>query len=500
MLCVLRIVGSYGNLDVRGARFLQCHVNSAEEAEGLAALEAVIQKKAIFSSKKEEMKRLGLVLEVVVVVWMAVMVYMCHARSDLHPLILVPGSGGNQLEARLTKDYKPSSLICRIWSRPGGRWFRLWFDTTVLIAPFTECFADRMTLHYDPVKDDYQNAPGVETRDDQTGWKCGTMNWNLDWIGILDHSYDLLHITAYMAPLVESLEQQGYIEGQNLFGAPYDFRYGLAAEGHPSAVGTKYLQQLKELIEKASNSNGGKPVIILSHSLGGLFVLHFLNRNLISWRRKFVKHFVALSAPWGGTVQEMLTFASGYSLGVPLVDPLLVRDEQRSSESNLWLLPAPKLFGHQLPLVITPETTYSAFDIPRFLDDIGFPEGVEPYKNRTLPLTERLVAPKVPITCIIGTGVKTPETLFYGKDGFEKQPEIVYGDGDGTVNLVSLLRLESEWADDYDQEAKELLKVIKIPGVSHTSVLQDDVALERTMEEISVINSHVLISSSSVLA
>lgn len=79
------------------------------------------------------------------------------------------------------------------------------------------------------------------------------------------------HVTEYMAPLVESLEEIGYVDGETLFGAPYDFRYGLAAEGHPSKIGTKFLQDLKELIEKASSVNGGKPVVILSHSLGGPF-------------------------------------------------------------------------------------------------------------------------------------------------------------------------------------------------------------------------------------
>ncbi|KAL6012941.1 Lecithin-cholesterol acyltransferase-like 1 [Asimina triloba] len=82
--------------------------------------------------------------------------------SDLHPVILVPGNGGNQLEARLTKAYKPSSLLC--WRRREEGWFRLWFDPTVVIAPLTRCFAERMTLHYDPELDDYRNAPGVETR------------------------------------------------------------------------------------------------------------------------------------------------------------------------------------------------------------------------------------------------------------------------------------------------------------------------------------------------
>lgn len=94
---------------------------------------------------------------------------MCQATSSssLHPLILVPGSGGNQLEARLTSDYKPSSLLCNRWyplTKHEDGWFRLWFDPSVLFSPFTKCFADRMTLHYDPHTDDYLNAPGVETR------------------------------------------------------------------------------------------------------------------------------------------------------------------------------------------------------------------------------------------------------------------------------------------------------------------------------------------------
>ncbi|XP_007018457.2 PREDICTED: lecithin-cholesterol acyltransferase-like 1 [Theobroma cacao] len=408
----------------------------------------------------------------------AMMLCLCQAITNLHPLILVPGSGGNQLEARLTTGYKPLDLFCDRWypiSKDKEGWFRLWFDPSVLLAPFTKCFAQRMMLCYDRDLDDYRNAPGVETRVPEFG--------STESLLYLDPH--LKQLTAYMAQLIESLEEIGYVSGETLFGAPYDFRYGLAAEGHPSHVGSKFLQDLKDLIEKASASNGGKPVILLSHSLGGLYVLQLLNRNSASWRQRFIKHFVALSAPWGGTVQEMLTFASGSSFGVPLVDPLLVRGEQRSSESNLWLMPSPTLFGPGKVLVFTPSEAYSAHDIPQFLNDIGFPEGVIPYKSRILPLTEELRPPNVSVTCIIGTGVKTAETLFYGKAGFDEQPEVVYGDGDGTVNLVSLLALESLWANEKSQP----LKVIRIAGISHTSILEDNAALDQIIGEVSSINS-----------
>lgn len=285
-----------------------------------------------------------------------------------------------------------------------------------------------------------------------------------------------------MAPLVKALEKgSGYVNDRNLLGAPYDLRYGLAGPGHPSRVASQFLQDLKHLVEKTSRENKGQPVILLSHSLGGLFVLHFLNRNSPSWRRKYIKHFVALATPWGGTVEQMKTFASGNTLGVPFVNPLLVRPQQRSSESNQWLLPSHNVFRDKAkPLVVTPRFNYTAYEIDRFLEDIGFSQGVVPYKTRVLPLTEDLVDPGVPITCIYGKRVDTPEVLVYGEGGFDEQPEIKYGDGDGTVNLASLAALNHN---------VESLKTVEIDGVSHTSILKDEVALKEIVNQISIINS-----------
>ncbi|CAN6450100.1 unnamed protein product [Victoria cruziana] len=390
----------------------------------------------------------------------------------LHPIVVVPGSGGNQLEARLTDAYKPSSVFCRPRAHTRD-WFRIWFDTSVLVPPLTKCFADRMTLHYDAGTDAYRNAPGVEMRVPHFG----------STRSLLYLDPNLKHITSYMAPLVKALEEIGYVDERTLFGAPYDFRFGLG-NNHSSSVGSRFLADLKGLVEKASSCNGGKKVILISHSLGGLWTLHLLNRNSLSWRRKYVQHFIALSPPWAGTVQELIVFASGYSLGVPLVNPLSVREEQRSSESNLWLLPSPVVFGRK-PLVITPNKTYWASDIPEFLADIGFPEGVDPYKLRILPLVSELVAPMVPVTCLIGTGVDTPETLFYGEDGFDEQPEVVYGDGDGTVNLASLLAAVSAWEGVRDQP----VKVRRFPHVSHTSILKDEASVGEVILQVSSINS-----------
>ena len=231
-------------------------------------------------------------------------------------------------------------------------------------------------------------------------------------------------LTGYMDALASTLEEKaGYEEGHSLFGAPYDFRYGLAAPGHPSQVGSAYLERLRLLVESACAANGGRPAILVAHSLGGLYALQLLARAPPPWRAAHVKRLVTLSAPWGGSVEIMRTFASGNTLGVPFVDASLIRAEQRSSESNLWLLPTPKVFGNTTLVVSERHNrTYSAKNVTQFLQDIGFEDGVEPYRARTRPLGEVLPEPGVPVTCLVGTGVDTVESLVYGEEGFDVGP------------------------------------------------------------------------------
>lgn len=95
--------------------------------------------------------------------------------------------------------------------------------------------------------------------------------------------------------------------------------------------------------------------------------------------------------------------------------------------------------------------------------------------------------PGVPITCVVGSGVETAETLFYGAGGWDERPEVAYGDGDGTVNMMSLLALQSAWGGLENQT----VEVIEIGGVSHTSVLTDEAALHKIVAQVSSINSQL---------
>jgi lysophospholipase-3 len=83
--------------------------------------------------------------------------------SELHPVILLPGMGCSDLEARLTEAYRPSAPRCG--AMKGKGWFELWKNVSDLAAhEYVDCFLEQMSLVYDPAINDYRNLPGVETR------------------------------------------------------------------------------------------------------------------------------------------------------------------------------------------------------------------------------------------------------------------------------------------------------------------------------------------------
>ncbi|CAN6299967.1 unnamed protein product [Urochloa humidicola] len=379
----------------------------------------------------------------------------------LPPVVVVPGYASNELDARLTDLYRPSSPRCA--ARRGQGWFRLFLNSTDLEDPAgVRCFAEQMAAPYNAASDDYHNVPGVETRVPSFGSVRAFRYPDSDRRNF-----------SYIDTFLSRLERVGYRDGETLFGAPYDFRYAVAPPGHPSAVGDAFFARLKTLVERASRLNGGAPVTVVAHSFGATLAHQFLLRCPLPWRRRFVRRFVPVAAPWGGLVLGMYTLVAGNSLGLPFVDPSALKDEYRSLQSSLWPLPSPAVFGAGQPLVTTRRRAYTAGDMAGFLEDIGMDEAVGPYGTRVLPLFGgELPSPQVPVACVVGVGLDTPELLEYPGEGFDEAPRMVMGDGDGLVNLASLVAVDPAWR----RPAGEF-SIVKVRNVSHTGLLVDDRAL-----------------------
>ncbi|TVU39406.1 hypothetical protein EJB05_12823, partial [Eragrostis curvula] len=392
--------------------------------------------------------------------------------NELHPIVLLAGLGCSDIEARLTEAYRPSTPSCG--AMKGKGWFSLWENATDLVThDYLQCFEEQMRLVYDPAVNDYRNLPGVETRIPKFGSVRGF------------HDKNPLHSKTCVDYVREALEGLGYRDNDTMFGAPYDWRHTPPIPGQASQAYSHYFQQFKELVEAASSRHRKRKAIIFGHSYGGMVALEFVRNMPPAWRNRHIKHLI-LAAPTLSTgfmymVSSLVSAGSLQVIYVPDTDDSSVTKLWRSFETAISDLPSPAVFGHE-PIVVTKRRNYSAYDMEDLLAAFGLAGSIEPFKRRMVPKMQYSEAPMVPITCINGVDNRTPRQLVFWDGDYNAEPEIVYGDGDGFVNLISMTAFEEDMCRQPRQ--KKQFKSVKIPKVGHREILTDELAVKKVVEEI----------------
>lgn len=369
--------------------------------------------------------------------------------GSLRPVVIVPGTGGSQLQAKLNK---PS--VKHFYCSKTSDWYTLWLSVTQLLPPAINCWVDNIQLLFNNTTKTYTNNVGVETR--VPGW--GTT----EAIEYLDPSIKVGQ-SAYFYPLVDALVKAGGTRNHSIRGAPYDFR-----RTPDSAYNGQYVTMLQALIEETYAINDNTAVTLLSHSMGCLYSLYFLNQMTQAWKDKYIHQWLPTSGVFAGAGEGVLQLISGSNEGIPGVSGLTVRGEQRSYQSSLWLLPTPSTFD-TLSLVITPSRNYTAHDYTDLFARAKFPMGTERLAL-VANLTSELSPPNVLTTHLYGLGVETKTSFRWNTDSDfpDKQPDAINGDGDGTVPSLSLKSVE-RW--ELRMPGKFSSKVFN--GQCHACILKD---------------------------
>jgi len=250
-------------------------------------------------------------------------------------------------------------------------------------------------------------------------------------------------------------------------GAPYDFRYAPHSQ-------SEYFDNLRRLVEETYSANGGRKVILLAYSLGGLLATYFLSEQPAEWKDRYVAALVSVNTPWAGAVVIAERHAAGINWEIDAIDRLVVRGQLRSYETGILLLPNRRVWTPDDVIVSTPSRNFTVDDYEDFFDAIGHNEGPLVLKAmRNTPQYARFLVdhPGVPIHCLHGAGVDTPEMLVYDTDDDfpDKRPREVMGDGDGTVNLRSL-KACSSWIG---MDENHPVIVRQFDGINHIDLLSD---------------------------
>eukprot|EP01110_Echinostelium_bisporum_P013373 TRINITY_DN89_c0_g1_i3.p1 TRINITY_DN89_c0_g1~~TRINITY_DN89_c0_g1_i3.p1 ORF type:complete len:228 (-),score=36.61 TRINITY_DN89_c0_g1_i3:462-1145(-) len=168
--------------------------------------------------------------------------------SALPPVVMIPGVGGSQLKAKL------NNANHHFYCSSKSDWYRIWLSLEELLpGPPEECWSDNIQLTYDPNTQTYSNATNVEIEAEPIG---DTTSFEY-----LDPNFP--KTTIYFADVVQSLVNIGYVRGENLIGAPYDWR--LAAPQYMP----QFYEELQQTIENAFEQQQSG-VVIIAHSMGNI--------------------------------------------------------------------------------------------------------------------------------------------------------------------------------------------------------------------------------------
>ncbi|XP_050448560.1 phospholipase A2 group XV-like [Cataglyphis hispanica] len=394
--------------------------------------------------------RLAVLLNTIIVLLLSVQsVRLWHVKAkQISPVILVPGDGGSQIEAKINK----TSVVHYICEKVSNNYFSLWLNMELLVPVVIDCFIDNLKLNYDNVTRITSNQPGVDIR--VPGWGNPFVVEYIDPSKASPGSY----FSNIGNMLVNNM---GYVRNVSLRGAPYDFRKG------PNES-EEFFAKLKTLVEETYAINNNTPVTLLAHSMGGPMTLIMLQRQSQKWKDKYINSFITLSAVWAGSVKAIKVFAIGDDLGAYFLRESVLRSEQITSPSLGWLLPS-KLFWKETEILVQSDLkNYTLNNLQQYFIDIGIPNAWEFRKDNEKYQLD-FTAPGVEVHCLYGSKVQTVEKLYY-KPGtaIDGYPQLIFGDGDGTVNIRSL-----EACTYWQKLQKQKIYNQGFPKVDHTDILKN---------------------------
>lgn len=385
-----------------------------------------------------------------------------HSKhSQISPVIFVPGDGGSQVEAKLNK----TTVVHYLCEKLSTGYFNIWLNLELLVPMVIDCWIDNMKLIYDNVTRTTRNPEGVDIR--IPGWGDPFV------VEYLDPSK--ASPGAYFKDIGNMLvDQLGYVRNHSTRGAPYDFRKA------PNE-NEEFFVKLKELIEETYDANKQVPVTILAHSMGGPMSLIFLQRQSQKWKDKYINSLITLAGVWGGSIKALKVFAIGDDLDAYFLRQSILKYEQITSPSLGWLLPSSLFWKETEILVQTEEKNYTLSSLKDYLININVPNAWE-FRKDNEKYQLNFQAPGVEVHCLYGVGVQTVERLYY-KPGASIQdtPQLIFGDGDGTVNLRSL-----EACKHWQGNQKHKVYSQIFPGINHLGVLRNPAVLSYINTVLSV--------------
>jgi lecithin-cholesterol acyltransferase len=309
----------------------------------------------------------------------------------------------------------------------------LWIKDKYLVPPLVSCLAEYMTCEWNSTSQKPKSREGANVYTIDFG--------GLSAVRYIDHGILGKHFIPDLIHMITKLENEGYIEKVDLFGAPYDWRM------NPISLDGYYLD-LKKLIEDIYEQAGNQKVTMYGISAGSMAIHNFLTTQVTQeWKDKYIKKIILHGASFGGAGDALRVL---WDHKVSFFPSLYNTESLRKMVSTM-----PTLHGHMpnvhtnehLVYMIGPDgKEYRAGDLPQLLLDHGkIGEDAKKLFEASYPYIQRdIVSPGVPTYLLFNSVLETP--LGYNfKNGWDKEGIPLTTTGDNTISKDSLYYPCDKW-------------------------------------------------------
>lgn len=354
--------------------------------------------------------------------------------STNNPIIMVPGLGGSVLESQWDFSFDFEYIQCQ---QKSTKYQQIWPTVYSAIPIENECWYRLMRTSIDT---DGQIVSNTNVRPRQ----------GLDGIAVLDSveiGFLNIPIYKYFQPMIDDLKSKGY---NNLYGYPYDFR----TITNTVAI-LNFVNGMKNLIQKTYNKSGGQKVNLITHSLGCVVSTYFLNKMTSSWKNKYINLFCPIAPPFLGSTGALESILTGKTEGIPTTKQF-IRGLEKNMGGVIWMVNNSKWGSDE----VIPGGIENA------LIQSGNDRAANLYTGRLADMWNVVFNdPDVPVHIFYGSNNKTVLKLEY-KYGYDGNPTVTIGTGDGTVDARSLTAAINVFG------WKNVIQT-ELEGDSHMSILSD---------------------------
>lgn len=378
------------------------------------------------------------------------------AGAGVTPIVLFPAYHLTKLE--VTVRNQTTDPACPAT----GRFTDLFLDTSP--SPFSGVCKDELTtLRYRsdpkvPMAKRFREQPGVT-------------------VTIAD--YGRTTSAPFYETMYTTLEAAGYQRDVSIRVAGYDSRLT------PDQGG--FLRRTKKLVEDTFRANGRRPVHLVGHSNGPLYIQYLLTHVSQEWKDRYVHGFTPLAGNFPGQGVLYPVIFTGLDT-VDLTFPT-TPERARSAARNLQMAPStymsasdPDIFGDREVVVADRSTgrSYTPEDWPQLFADAGLPTVAEIAEHYIgfVAFADPAHFPNVDVYAEKGSGLATVVGLSLAdlRVGQVIDAETEFFTRDGDINQEDLT---NEAVGVWSAMACHRFSLTDSPGVDHFALPGDEGVLAR---------------------